>query len=58
MAMANYKVEYADGTAAYFQFDDETEAGKEGLEALREAAKKEDSPIESVAKGDPPKPKS
>jgi hypothetical protein len=37
----------------FFQFDPETDAGKEGLEAYREQAKKEDSPIKSVTKGDP-----
>jgi hypothetical protein len=53
MTMANYRVEYADGREVFLQFDDQTDAGKEGLEALREVAKRDDSPIKSVQKGEP-----
>lgn len=56
MALENYKVEYEDGSAAYFQFDpnDETAGGKAGLEAMKDAAKNDDSPVKSVTKSDPP----
>ena len=52
MALANYRVEYEDGSEMFFQFDPETDAGKEGLDAYKAQAKKEDSPIKSVARAD------
>lgn len=54
MSMENYKVTYADGSESYFQFDDSEDAGKAGLEAFRTAAKNDDSPVKSIAKGNPP----
>ncbi len=53
MAMKNYKVTQEDGTATYYQFDDSEETGKAGLAALRNAAKTNDSPVQSVEPGEP-----
>jgi hypothetical protein len=53
MAMQNYKVEQADGTESYYQFDDSEEVGKAQLEQLNAAAKNDESPVTKVATGDP-----
>lgn len=53
MAMKNYKVEYADGTATFFQFDESDPAGKAGLEALEKAAKNKTSDVKKVSQADP-----
>lgn len=53
MTMKNYKVIQEDGETTYYQFDDSDDVGKAGLAALRRAAKDDDSPVKSVAEGDP-----
>jgi hypothetical protein len=53
MAMKNYKVVQEDGSETYYQFDESEDVGKAGLAALRRAAKDDDSPVKSVAEGDP-----
>jgi hypothetical protein len=53
MAMKNYKVVQEDGTETYYQFDDSEDVGKASLTALRRAAKDDDSPVKTVAEGDP-----
>lgn len=56
MALADYRVEYEDGSVSYFQFDaeDEQSGGKAGLEAFKTAAKDDGSPVKSVTKADAP----
>ena len=53
MPMKNYKVAQEDGTETFYQFDDSTDEGKAALAALNNAAKDDDSPVKSVAAGDP-----
>ena len=53
MAMENYKVVQEDGTESYYQFDDSTDEGKAGLEALRRASKDSNNPVKSVEKANP-----
>jgi hypothetical protein len=53
MALQNYKVEQEDGTETFYQFDPEDDLGKAQLRALNDAAKDDNSPVKSVAKGDP-----
>jgi hypothetical protein len=54
MALDTYKVTYDDGPRPS-QFDDEDEASQAGLQAYRDAAANEASPVKRVAKGDPPR---
>lgn len=56
MALKNYRVDYADGSTQYFQFDeeDETSGGAAGIEAFKTAEKNSDSPVAKIAPGDPP----
>lgn len=56
MALANYKVEYEDGSVNFFQFDveDDTGGGKAGYDAFKDAAKDDNSPVKSITKADPP----
>lgn len=53
--MSNYRVEYADGEVQYYQFDaeDENQGGKAGLDALKDAAKSDESNVVKVTKADP-----
>lgn len=53
MAMKNYRVEYEDGSVSYFQFDDAEDAGKAGLEAMKDAEKNAESPVKKVTQTDP-----
>lgn len=53
MAMKDYKVTQEDGTETHYQFDDSTDEGKAGLNALRRAAKDDDSEVKSVTEGSP-----
>jgi hypothetical protein len=53
MAMKNYKVTQEDGEVTHYQFDDSDEVGKQGLQALKDAAKDPNNPVKSVTEGDP-----
>lgn len=53
MTMRNYKVVQEDGTETFYQFDDATPEGKQGLAALQRASKNPDNTTKSVDAGDP-----
>lgn len=54
MAMTNYKVTLEDGSESWIQADESDPVGKAIVDQYETAAKNDDSPVKSIAKGNPP----